>query len=99
MKILKYFVVVMVFLFGGFSSNAQLSEHIYSLDVESVDDTMFSASDFNIVAERRPSTFQGSVSGRQQCQSWLLVRVFLWNEVFQERNHGRILSPVSRVFA
>lgn len=58
MKILKYLIVVMFFLFGGFSSNAQLSEHIYSLDVESVDDTTFSASDFNIVAERRPSTFR-----------------------------------------
>lgn len=66
MKIFKYFTVVpFVLFFEDFSANAQLAEHIYALDKDSIDDASFSSSDFNIVGEKNPARHKISPNGNK----------------------------------
>ena len=44
-------------IFRSFGANAQLAEHIYALEKDSVSDETFSALNFNIVAEKELNTF------------------------------------------
>ncbi len=53
MKTIKSFLLCFfVSAFAIFSANAQLTEHVYALDKDSVSDESFTASGFNIVSEK-----------------------------------------------
>ena len=52
MKILKCFFVVMFLVFASLEAKAQLTEHVYALDKDSVSDETFSATDFVVAGER-----------------------------------------------
>ena len=50
------YIMILLFLLVPAKADA-LTEHIYALDKDSVDDASFSASDFNVVAERNEFSF------------------------------------------
>lgn len=93
-------VVWFVLVFGSFTANAQLAKHVYSLDKDSVSDESFSASDFSVVAEKQSSPlFSKFTEDSDTITLGGLNGMFDGLQLFKERNHGRILSPVSQVFA